>query len=86
MADSVFRHTDDNGTLSVFASGDEVLFACSKGHWWIVTATSSGRSSKAATERAKRGLEIVKPTAADRGVRDLTARFGPDILNAMKFQ
>jgi len=28
------KHTDDDGDLSIFVSGDEVLFACNHGHAW----------------------------------------------------
>jgi hypothetical protein len=29
------KHTDDDGDLSIFVSGDQVLFACNNGHAWI---------------------------------------------------
>lgn len=28
------KHTDDDGDLSIFVSGDQVLFACNHGHVW----------------------------------------------------
>lgn len=28
------KHTDDDGDLSIFVSGDQVLFACNNGHVW----------------------------------------------------
>lgn len=28
------KHADDDGDLSIFVSGDEVLFACNHGHAW----------------------------------------------------
>ena len=28
------KHTDDDGDISIFVSGDEVLFACNHGHAW----------------------------------------------------
>ena len=86
MAESVFKHNDDDGTLSIFTSGDEVLFACSKGHWWIISATSSGKTAKAAALRANRGLSLKKPTRDDVKIQDLTAKFGPDVLRAMRFK
>jgi hypothetical protein len=38
MAKPVFKHQDDDGDLSIFASGDVVLLACEHGHYWIVAA------------------------------------------------
>src|SRR5262249_16809104 len=31
-----YKHTDDAGDLSIFASYGEVLIACSKGHYWLL--------------------------------------------------
>jgi hypothetical protein len=31
-----YKHTDDDGDLSIFASLGEVLIACSKGHYWLL--------------------------------------------------
>lgn len=28
------KHTDDDGDLSIFVSGGEILFACNHGHAW----------------------------------------------------
>jgi hypothetical protein len=38
MAASVFKHQDDDGTLSVFASGDVVVLSCEHGHYWVLEA------------------------------------------------
>lgn len=86
MAESVFRHNDDEGALSVFASGDEILFACSKGHWWIVDAKESGKTDQAASRRARQGDLGDRLTSDDVKVRDLTSRFGSGVLKAMKLE
>ena len=38
MAQSTFRHQDDDGVLSIFASRDVVLLTCEHGHFWILSA------------------------------------------------
>ncbi len=38
MANPVFKHQDDDGDLSIFASGNVVLLACVKGHYWVLEA------------------------------------------------
>jgi hypothetical protein len=36
---SVLKHHEDEGDLSVFASGNVVLISCSKGgHYWVIDA------------------------------------------------
>ena len=35
---ATMKHTDDDGDLSVFAAGDQILFACTGGHFWLVEA------------------------------------------------
>ena len=32
------KHTDDDGDLTMFASGGEVLIACNRGHYWLLKA------------------------------------------------
>ncbi|WP_147454089.1 hypothetical protein [Tessaracoccus antarcticus] len=32
------EHTQDDGRISIFAGKDEILIACNKGHFWILTA------------------------------------------------
>jgi hypothetical protein len=34
----MMKHSDDDGDLSVIAGKGQILFACSKGHYWIVEA------------------------------------------------
>jgi hypothetical protein len=83
MAASTLRHTDDGGALSIFASEKEVLFACEKGHWWIVDASSTGVVSKT---DAKEAAEGSIPRPAGPGHESLTMlndRFGKDVFSAM---
>jgi hypothetical protein len=39
MAQSVFKHLDDKGDLSMFASSEALIVSCSEGHYWVLTAT-----------------------------------------------
>lgn len=78
MAKSVFRHHEDDGLLSVFASdAGEILLACEKGHWWIVDATSSGTARPEQTPANDANLKVDMP------MKDLLKRFGPDSLRAL---
>ncbi len=47
---TILKHQDDDGDLSVVATGDLLIFACSKGHFWPVesklTNPPSGKVSK----------------------------------------
>jgi hypothetical protein len=38
VAKAVFKHQEDDGDLSIFASGDVVLLACEHGHYWVINA------------------------------------------------
>jgi hypothetical protein len=38
MAESVLKHVDDDGTVSVFASGNVIVLSCDRGHHWVVEA------------------------------------------------
>jgi hypothetical protein len=33
---AVYKHTDDDGDLSIFTSYGEVLIACTHGHYWLL--------------------------------------------------
>lgn len=70
----VFKHEDDNGDLSVFASGEEVLFACNKGHYWIVAAKSGAVA--APTRKALAERDVVDLDA-------LTKTFGAGLAEAL---
>jgi hypothetical protein len=53
MARPVFKHQDDDGDLSIFASGDVVVLACEHGHYWLVDAKQhSDDSIKPALENS----------------------------------
>lgn len=68
----MFKHNVEDGELSVFAGTDELLFACSKGHYWIIEATQHS---------------VVAGNRESAGSRDLgdglLRRFGPDAREAM---
>lgn len=84
---TVFRHPDDDGELSIFASGNEVLFVCTQGHWWIVEATSSGATTKGAVKKAAAGEETTgRSGQAVKLAAELKDKFGSEALRAMRFQ
>lgn len=70
----VMRHTEDDGELSVFAADDQLLFACSKGHFWIVDAQQQGSAA------AVRG----PASMTSRSWQDLGARFGDDVVHLLR--
>lgn len=86
MTNSVMRHTDDDGVLSIFASGADVLFVCSKGHWWSVEASLTGAAPKAAAKRTLEGITPQRITAADKTLTALSKKFGPQAIEAMTFK
>ena len=56
MAKAVLKHQEDEGDLSIFASGDVVLLACEHGHYWVLDAKKhSLESVKPALEEALSG-------------------------------
>ncbi|MDF2091691.1 hypothetical protein P0Y31_05000 [Knoellia sp. 3-2P3] len=40
------KHTDDDGDLSIFVSGGEVLFACNHGHVWTAQVSIEAHAEK----------------------------------------
>jgi hypothetical protein len=61
MAKPVFKHQDDDGDLSIFASGDVVVLACEHGHYWLVDAKQhSNDSIKPALRRSLTRAEAVE--------------------------
>lgn len=89
MAESTFRHSDDDGALSIFVSGSgkdaEILFVCENRHWWTVSAADGGSATKAAAKRAIDGVVPKKAMAkADKQLADLSAKFGPGVYKAMR--
>ena len=70
----MFKHYDDDGDLSIFAKDDELLFACNKHHYWIVSATQ--RTAVTASH------ETFGPSlSAD--MIELRDRFGPEVMSAL---
>lgn len=66
MAEPVFKHQDDDGELSIFASGDTVMLACEHKHYWVLDAKQHS------TETVKPVLkEALQPDEADRMMRAL---------------
>ena len=55
MAKPVWVHNEDDGLLSVFASGDVLVFSCEHGHYWVVN------SEMKTTESVKPQLEQLMP-------------------------
>lgn len=81
---ALLKHTDDDGDLSVFASEEQVLFVCSKGHWWVVDAVSTGSAPKSAVSKARKDAAARESSGAQTSVEVLSERFGRDVLKAMK--
>jgi hypothetical protein len=53
MAAPVFKHQEDDGDLSIFASGDTIVLACEHGHYWVLQAKQqSGETVKPVLEEA----------------------------------
>lgn len=38
MATPVYKHVDDDGTLSIFASEGVIVLACEHGEYWVLEA------------------------------------------------
>ncbi|MCW2622333.1 MAG: hypothetical protein JWL64_1935 [Frankiales bacterium] len=72
----MLKHPDDDGDLSLFASGDEILFACSRGHFWVVSARQMCLPSKQE--------DSVSLTKDEECVHLLAARFGTRVLAALR--
>ena len=71
------QHTDDGGDLTLFTSGNELLVACNKGHFWIIPATQGSVESQDPSAESAR----VDPE----GMQDLTDRFGSGAAQALGF-
>lgn len=66
------KHSEDQGNLTLFSDGDEILIACDRGHYWTFRATSG---------------QITPPSAdADRDVAipETLERFGPAAMEALR--
>jgi hypothetical protein len=60
------KHTDDDGDLSIFVSGDEVLFACNHGHAW--TAQVSVHTHTCRLDHAEEDSPVDGPGPPTHGV------------------
>ena len=47
MTSNVLKHQDDDGDLSVVAQGDDLVFICSKQHYWVVSSSLQEPTTKA---------------------------------------
>ena len=75
---ALMQHTDDSGDLSIFISGEQVLFACNKGHAWrgVVTAVDLPAGDLESAD--------LQPAAVGEGaVVRLVEQFGPQVRVAM---
>jgi hypothetical protein len=72
------QHTDDSGELSIFISGEEVLFACNKGHAWrgVVSAVGVSEGDLESADLSPRGLGAG-------GIAQLVEQFGAQVREAM---
>ena len=86
MATNVLRHSDDDGALSIFISGTQILFVCEHRHWWTLEAGEAGEAQKAAARRAVKGVLPRRASSADRSVAALSDRFGPAVFDVMSLK
>lgn len=77
----VFRHTEDDGELSVFASKDQVLVACARGHYWLLDAEQHRVSPDA--DEGRGGDPGGRRAPGRRAIDDLSADFGPHVGPAL---
>lgn len=75
----IMKHADDDGDLSVFASRDSLLFACDKGHYWVVGAQQQALTGVESPSSDHAGAS----TATGEGLEELTARFGPGMTESI---
>jgi hypothetical protein len=52
----VFKHQEDDGDLSIFASKNLIVIACENGHYWVIEAKQHS------DETVKLELERVLPS------------------------
>jgi hypothetical protein len=83
------KHTDDGGELSVFVSGDQVLFACSKGHAWTAPVSIEpgvGPTRHLDTDVEETEDELEELSVEHERYAELVRRFGPDLPRALGFE
>ena len=82
------KHTDDDGDLSIFVSGDEVLFACNHGHAWTAPVSierGAGPTRHADTDVDETEDELEELSVEHERYAELVRRFGRDLPRAMGF-
>ena len=72
---ATMKHTDDDGDLSVFAAGDQVLFACTGGHFWVIDA-----KQQEVPRKAKGSPKALKAEA----LSGLSGFDSPEVMRAMR--
>ena len=55
---TTMKHTDDDGDLSVFAAGDQILFACTGGHFWVIDAKQQEVPRKSKGSKGRRAQAL----------------------------
>ena len=85
---SQMKHTDDDGDLSVFISGDSLLFACSKGHAWTAPVSIEGGAGPTRhldTDVEETEDELEELSVEHERYAELVRRFGPDVPRALGY-
>ncbi len=80
------KHTDDGGDLSVFISGDLVLFACNRGHAWTAPLSIErgvGPTRHVDTDVTETEDELEDISVEHERYAELLHRFGPDLPQAL---
>lgn len=68
----VMKHQDDDGDLSIIASGSGLLFACSKGHYWRIQVNQADAHMRADQPFEQRAT-----------VTNLVDEFGEGVMRAL---
>jgi hypothetical protein len=74
------KHTDDDGDLSIFVSGGEVLFACNHGHVWTAQVSIEAHAGRTGHAHAPCPREDGGPTPrlVDQATEPNERQIGPD--------
>lgn len=72
--DAILKHTDDDQDLSVFASGDELLFTCPRGHYWLLKAGDHRAESSADSFAEPPPTDMLAERFGDQAVQSLGLR------------
>ncbi len=60
LAQPVFNHQEDDGDMSIFASGNLIVFSCENGHYWVLESPQKTAATVKATIE-----EIASPQEAE---------------------